>query len=235
VTATLGGEAANIPGLELRSIGDIISTLSIFKTNIISLISNGFAPPEKVNPPVPQGSYHHVVIPSPPPHVPHDLSHPIHVTSSPHPGHHNHPHIETQEPRPFPLIDINIPSEVQFVQKPAKPTTTIEPVIPPDFQLKVVNPTDTTNGIVNNKEVESLHAGPQSFVDDERVNAGIEVVGEIAEETVKNIPADLWREDIAAIKTQNRKVRKVKRLKKKKVPGDDPETVTPSDPQIIIE
>ena len=153
VTATLGGEASNISGPEVRSIGDIFSTLNIFKTNIISLISNGFAPHKKVNPTVPQGSYHHVVIPSPPPHVPDDLSQTIHVTSPFYLGHHSHQHIETQEPRPFPIIDINIPSKVQFVQKPN------EPVFPSDFQLKVttsesVNPADATNriNIFNNKK-----------------------------------------------------------------------------------
>jgi hypothetical protein len=182
-------------------------------------------PPKKVNPLVPQGSYHHVVIPSLPPHVPHDPSQAIYMTSPPHPGHHHHPHIETQEPRPFPIIDINIPTEVQFVQKPAIVNTTNKPVVPSNFQLKIttiksVNPADSI---------------PQSFVDDERVNAGKEIVGEIAEETVKNIPADLWRDDIAAIKTQSRKVRKVKRLKKNKAVGDQLETVTPSDPQLIIE
>ena len=55
-----------------------------------------------------------------------------------------------------------------------------EPVFPSDFQLKVktsesVNPANATNdiNIFNNKEVENLHAGPQSVVDGERVNAGI--------------------------------------------------------------
>ena len=242
VTATLGGEAAYISGPEVRAIGDIFTTLNIFKTNIISLISNGFAPPKKVNPTVPQGSYHHVVIPSPPPHVPDDLSQTIHVTSPLYLGHHSHQHIETQEPRPFPIIDINIPSKVQFVQTPVIPTTTNRPVVPSDFQLKsttikLVHPADATNGTktVNNKEGENLHAGPPSFVDGERINAGIEVVAEIDEETVKKIPADLWREDIADIKTHSRKVKKVKRLKKNKAVGDQLETVTPSDPEIIIE
>ena len=105
-------------------------------------------------------------------------------------------------------VDINILSEVQFLQKPAKPTTHNKQGVPSDFQLKIttikpVNPADATNGIdiINIKEVESLHAGPQSFVDGERINAGIEVVGEIDEETIKKIPEDLWREDIAGIKT----------------------------------
>ena len=241
VTATLSGEAANIPDPEFKSIGDIFSTLSIFKTNIISLISNGFTTPKKLNPPVPQGSYQHIVIPSPPPHDPHDLSQAIYVISPP--GHHSHPYIETQEPRPFPIIDINIPSEVQFVQKPvAIPTTTNKAIVPSDFQLKIttvksVHHVDATNGIktINNKEVQSLPAGPRSFVDGERVNAGIEVVAEIDEETLKKIPADLWREDIAGIKTHSRKMKKVKRLKKNKALGDQLETVTPSDPEIIIE
>ena len=58
--------------------------------------------------------------------------------------------------------------------------------------------------------MESLPAGPQSFVDGERVNAGIEVVAEIDEETVK-------REDIAGIQRQSKKVKKVKRLKRIKL------------------
>ena len=94
------------------------------------------------------------------------------------------------------------------MQTPARPTTTNKPVVQSDFQLKsttikLVHPTDATNSTktVNNKEVENLHAGPPSFVDDERINAGIEVVAQIDEETVKKIPEDLWREDIAGIKT----------------------------------
>ena len=118
VTATLVGEAVNIPGPKFKSIGYIFSTLNTFKTNIISLISNGFKSPKKINPPVPQGNYHHILIPSPSPLVPHDISQAIFVTSPPHPGHHDHPHIETHQPSPLPIIDINIPSEVNFVQKP---------------------------------------------------------------------------------------------------------------------
>ena len=76
--------------------------------------------------------------------------------------------------------------------------------------IKLVHPEDATNGskTVNNKEVENLHAAPPSVVDDERINAGIEVVAQIDEETVKKIPADLWREDITGIKTHSRKVKK---------------------------
>ena len=46
------------------------------------------------------------------------------------------------------------------------------------------------------------------------------------------IPADLWRQDIAGIKTHVRKVKKVKDLKK--ICGDL-ESVTPSDPELIFE
>jgi hypothetical protein len=90
VTAFLNTEAANIPGPEGKSIKDIFSTLNTFKTNIISLISEGFSAPKKLNPPAPQESYHHIVLPPPPPHVPHHLSKGLYVTSPPHLGHHNH-------------------------------------------------------------------------------------------------------------------------------------------------
>jgi hypothetical protein len=121
----------------------------------------------------------------------------------------------------IPTIDHNIPSDTQFV------ITTV----------KSANLADPLTGInLFNKEVEeSLHSGPQSFVDSERVNAGIEVSGEIDEDIIKNIPTDLWREDIAGIKTHCRKVKKVKLPKKNKGVAEDLETATPSDPELVIE
>ena len=68
--------------------------------------------------------------------------------------------------------------------------------------------TDTPKEQVNeleifNKEVEeTLHAGPESFVDSERVNAGIKVESELSEEDIKKIPKDLWREDLTGIKSE---------------------------------
>ena len=69
-----------------------------------------------------------------------------------------------------------------------------------DFKITTdgsANTGDTSNGI----DIEdSLHAGPESFVDSERVNAGIEVLSEVDVEVIKNIPEDLWREDINGIR-----------------------------------
>ena len=100
-------------------------------------------------------------------------------------------------------MDFNIPSQLQFVEKPS---STLQ-IIPFDTDLQITtdestNPGDTSNGI---DIEESLHAGPQSFVDNERVNAGMEVASEVDKEVIKNIPEDLWREDIDGIKTNCKK------------------------------
>ena len=155
VTAFLNTEAANIPGPEGKSIEEMFSTLNTFKTNIISLISKGFSAPKKFNPPAPQESYHHVIPhPSPPshqpppphfpyvPHIPQDLSEAFYVTSSPNLGHNPHPQFDTHGPnpmsQPFPIMDINIPSQLQFVEKPSS-TSEIIP-FDTDFQITTDGP-----------------------------------------------------------------------------------------------
>ena len=260
VTILSNTEAANlnIKGPEGKSIEDIFSSLNTFKTNIISLISKGFMAPKKVSPPAPPENYHHIVLPHPPAHVPHDLSQAIYVTNSPHLGHHHHHgHFETHEPHPMhqsffdptisspeiiPIIETNRNPEIEFVLNPvARPEIPIIDInIPSEIQF-VANPiesekvTNSLHGISEfNKEVEEslVHHGPVSFVDSERVNAGIEVSNEIDDEIIKNIPEDLWREDIDGIKKHSRKFKKVK---KHKVHDHAVETSTPSDPELVIE
>jgi hypothetical protein len=246
VTSCLQTKAANIPGPEGKSIENIFSSLNKFKTNIISLISQGFVAPKKVRPPASQGSYHHVVLPPPPPHVPHKPYQTLYVTNPPHLGPNPHQHFETHEPHVnpqlFPIIDINIPAEVQFVENPAAAILPTEATIPSDIQFTTTtvrsdntgNPLDGINTF--NKEVdESLNSGPQSFVDSERMNAGIELASEIDEETIKNIPEDLWREDIGGIKSHCRKGKKLKVLKKGNTASEELEIPTPTDPEKFIE
>ena len=79
---------------------------------------------------------------------------------------------------------------------------------------------------------DTLPAGPESFVDKERVNAGLEVAADITEEKIKDIPTDLWREDIGRIKTRCQKIRKVIVVKKKDMKA---ENVTPCVPELVIE
>ena len=228
LTALLSVEAANIPVPQGKSVEDIFSTLNTFKTNIIGLISNRFSAPKKINPPSPQEIYHHGLPPqSPPSHqsppsqypdvpqIPHDLSQAFYVTSPPNLGHNPHPQFDTHGPnpmpQPFPIMDINIPSQLQFVEKPSSAPEIIP--FDTDFQITTdesTNPGDTSNGI---DIEESLHAGPQSFVDSARVNAGIEVAIEVDDEVIKNIPEDLWREDINGIKKNCKKDNKSDSLK----------------------
>ena len=49
---------------------------------------------------------------------------------------------------------------------------------------------------------------------------------------IKKIPADLWREDIGRIKSQCKKIKKVKVVKKKDMKA---ENVTPGVPELVIE
>ena len=69
----------------------------------------------------------------------------------------------------------------------------------------------------------------------ERVNAGIELASEIDEETIKNIPEDLWREDIGGIKSHCRKGKKLKVFKKGNTTAEELEIATPTDPEILLE
>ena len=111
------------------------------------------------------------------------------------------------------MDNINIPSEELFLKNPmSSPIITI-----PQTEFMFTedgfhdNPNTVNNIDIFNKEVEeSLHAGPQSFVDSERVNAGIDDASQVDEETIKNIPVDLWREDIDGIKSECNKDRSEK-------------------------
>ena len=131
------------------------------------------------------------------------------MTSSPNLGHSSHPDFDTHGPypmlQPFHMDNINIPSEELFLKNPMS-----SPVINiPKTEFMFAedgfhdNPNTVNDIDIFNKEVqESLHAGPQSFIDSERVNAGIDDAGQVDEETIKNIPVDLWREDIGGIKSE---------------------------------
>ena len=233
-TTLIRVEAASIPDLD--PIGDIISTLNTFKTSIINMIISGFKAPKNISPPVPQESYHHIVLPPPPPHVPHHLSQAIFVRNPSeqyqHPHHQLSTYTPSTTPQSFPIIDINIPAEVQHVERPeeAQQIPVVDLINSSEAKIEISTFISADTEIVSDAVGV---VGPHSFVDSERVNAGIEI-SEIDEKTIKNIPEDLWREDIVGIKT-HKKVKKVRHMKKAKNVENILETSTPSDPQLVIE
>ena len=221
VTEHLTAEAANIPVPEGKSVDDIFKTLSTFRSNILNLISNGFTAPKKAH-----HHHHHaphpVLRPSPPPQPPihHGIPQAFYVTSPPDLGHDPHPYFDTHGPMPYPkpqpfhINDINIGSEIQFEERPAAPT--IKNNLDTNFPTAVSDNLEVNDIDIFNKEAEeSLHTGPLSFVDSERVNAGVEVASVVDEDTIKNIPDDLWREDIDGIKSNCKKDSKNKSSKTK--------------------
>jgi len=253
-------KAANINIPEGKSIEDIFSTLNTFKTDIFSFISKGFLTPNpkhKVYPPAPPEKYHTIVIPQPhPPHVHHDLSQGIYVTSPPHLGVQQHAHFETHEPQPLPpqifepptspvipIIKSNTPPEIQFVVNPihSQEITSIESNIPEVVSFIHSSVKEEEPKAINEFKSENVdahgHAGPVSFVDSERVNAGLAVAvsNALDEELIKHIPHDLWREDISAIRSHSRKVKKVKVHKKHNHEDNGKESTTPSTPELVIE
>ena len=217
VTDYLTAEAANIPVPEGKSVDDIFNTLSTFRSNILNLISNGFTAPKKAH-----HHHHHApqpaLLPSPPPQHPlhHDIPQGFYVTSPPDLGHDPHPYFDTHgpypKPHPFRANVINIPSEIQFEKKPA--TQAIKSNTVTKFPTTVSDNLADTVGdnieVFNKEAEESLHTGPLSFVDSERVNAGVEVASVVDEDIIKNIPLDLWREDIDGIKSNCKKESKNK-------------------------
>ena len=218
VTEYLTVDAANIPVPEGKSVEDIFNTLSTFRSKILNLISNGFTAPKKVNHNHLQESHHPVLLPSPPPQPPihHGISQSFYVTSPPDLGHDPHPYFDIHglfpKTHPFRVNDINIPSEIQFEEKPAAEAITSN--LHAKFPKAVSDNLAGTDIDIFNKEAEeSLHTGPLSFVDSERVNAGVEVASVVDEDTIKNIPVDLWREDIDGIKSNCKKESKNKNSK----------------------
>ena len=153
-----------------KPIKDIFSTLSSFKTNILSIISKGFIAHKKVTQPSYQEGH-----PSPHPQVPQDLL-----------GQHvqQHPANESPfKPKPsllsqlsFPVVDIEEPSGLGLVKKPEQVEEMSSTMDPDNIHAGY-------SGIP--------HAGPESFVDKERVNAGFEAATDITEEKIKKIPTDL--------------------------------------------
>ena len=192
---------------EGNHIKDIFSTLSSFKTNIISIISKGFLSHKKVIQPSYQQSYHlphrqiHQDLPS------HYLQQ-YHVNDSPF-----RPEKLHLEQLSFQVLDIEDqkPKEVEEISSTMDPEN------------------------IHDEFSEIVPTGPESFVDQERVNAGLEVATDNKEDKIKKIPADLWREDIGRIKTQCKKIKKVKVVKKKDMKAVGPENVTPGVPELVIE
>jgi len=71
-----------------------------------------------------------------------------------------------------------------------------------------------------------------SFIDSERVNAGISEVSNEIDNGKFDIPHDLWREDTLSIQHQ-KKIRTVK--KRRAAKAVHYETATPVDPELLVE
>ena len=211
VSFTCDAAKIQISRYEGNHIKDIFSTLSSFKTNIISIISKGFLSHKKVIQPSYQQSYHlphrqiHQDLPS------HYLQQ-YHVNDSPF-----RPEKLHLEQLSFQVLDIEDQSGLGLIKKP-KEVEEISSTMDPEN--------------IHDEFSEIVPTGPESFVDQERVNAGLEVATDNKEDKIKKIPADLWREDIGRIKTQCKKIKKVKVVKKKDMKA---ENVTPGVPELVIE
>ena len=143
LTTLIRVEAANIPNLEGNPIEDIISTLTMFKNNIISMIIDGLRSQRKPSPPPPEENHPLSVPPPPPSHVAHHLPQTFNVKSPPeqyqHPHHHISSHKPNTKPNQFPIIDIDIPAAVPHVERPeaAKQIPTVDLVNLSDTKLDI--------------------------------------------------------------------------------------------------
>ena len=195
LVSSLCAEAANIPLPEGKSVEDIFKSLKSFRSNIKSLISTGITAIKNVKPSEPKKNHHQSLQPpshqslqppspqhSSPLHVPHHLPlQVLYVTSPPDLGYNSHLYFDTQEPYPQSLPDLSIAAEP----------------VPP-------------SAVVRFPDSESP-AGPHSFVDSARLNAGVAVDTSIH---VQTIPDHLWREDIDAIQSHcNKESENVKKSK----------------------
>ena len=250
-----GMEGVNIPDTERNPIADFVSFLTNVKTDIINFLTAGFRTQNNDShqhsalhptssqvlhhpPHLPPNVHHHL----PPSHYPGQLSsHPPH-----HKTPHSYPHVsvtpDNSNQEPAPITDINIPAQVQHVEKPgeAKENDIVDQVTTSPINSEnttVVRLEDTKSDSEDDditKTVELNNDSQESFVDNNsKVNAAIELTTHTDEKIVNNIPEDLWREDFTEIKSKNthklgKKIRKVKRLK-------TIQETTPSDPQLVIE
>ena len=151
-------------------------------------ISSGFVSQRQHYPrPLSQQSHHQVVLP--PPHVPANQHDSFFLSNYPPQSQSVLPEFGSH------LNPLNPVASSHFVREPV-------PVKQEPVEQEM--------------EPEEIDFGPESFVDHKRVNAGLKHNSEMNEQIFKNIPADLWREDIDDIKPHNKKVRQVNQAFKKK-------------------
>ena len=193
---------------------DFLSSLSTFRTNILSLLGNnlGFTQSKKVRPPPPppvrpQTSFHHVNL-RPPPAPP---AQGIFVTSSPQlaqaQAHHN-THFQSSPPQPLTFthgLSVSLPQAQPASLAASQPHH--NPIV--EVNIPAVSVKDTPSENVH-IEPPTIHGGPVSFVDSERLNAGSDLLNEIDHNALVHIPKELWREDIGKIEHKLKVHKKIK-------------------------
>lgn len=229
---------------------DFLSSLSTFRTNILSLLGNnlGFNQNKKVRPPllpppVRPSTFHHVNLRPPPAPAgqPGQPGQGIFVTSSPHlsqsqgQAHHN-THFHSSPPQPLTFtqgLSVSLPqAQPQPQPQPHHNTHNVQsgsPIV--EVNIPAVSVKDTPSENVH-IEPPTIQGGPVSFVDSERLNAGSDLLNEIDHNALVHIPKELWREDIGKIEHKlkiHKKIKFQRRLKKQ------PETSTPVQPGLLIE
>ena len=197
---------------------DFLSSLSTFRTNILSLLGNnlGFTQNKKVRPPLPPppvrpSTFHHVNLRPPP--VPAGQG--IFVTSSPQltqaQAHHN-THFHSSPPQPLTFsqgLSVSLPQAQPAVQQHHN-THNVQPASPiVEVNIPVVSVKDTPSENVH-IEPPTIQGGPVSFVDSERLNAGSDLLNEIDHNALVHIPKELWREDIGKIEHKLKVHKKIK-------------------------
>ena len=191
---------------------DFLSSLSTFRTNILSLLGNnlGFTQSKKVRPPPPppvrpQTSFHHVNL-RPPPAPP---AQGIFVTSSPQLAQAQHnAHFHSSPPQPLAFshgLSVSLP-QAQPASLPASQPHH-NPIV--EVNIPAVSVKDTPSENVH-IEPPTIHGGPVSFVDSERLNAGSDLLNEIDHNALVHIPKELWREDIGKIEHKLKVHKKIK-------------------------
>ena len=193
---------------------DFLSSLSTFRTNILSLLGNnlGFTQSKKVRPPPPPprpASFHHVNL-RPPPAPP---AQGIFVTSPPQlaqlsAGQHN-THFQSSPPQPLQPLNFQHGLSVSLPQAQPHHNNHVSsnPIVEVNTPAVSVKDEPSENVHI---EPPTIQGGPVSFVDSERLNAGSDLLNEIDHNALVHIPKELWREDIGKIEHKLKVHKKIK-------------------------
>ena len=196
---------------------DFLSSLSTFRTNILSLLGNnlGFNQNKKVRPPVRPSTFQHVNL-RPPPVPSVQPGQGIFVTSSPQlsqaQAHHN-THFHSSPPQPLTFshgLSVSLPQAQPSQPQPHHNTHNVQPSSPiVEVNIPAVSVKDTPSENVH-IQPPTIQGGPVSFVDSERLNAGSDLLNEIDHNALVHIPKELWREDIGKIEHKLKVHKKIK-------------------------